>query len=119
MSKHTALTPSIGVDAIWLKQDAFTAKLNGADAFDYASAEETFVRLPVGVRADWAARTNETTAWSAFADLSVAPQFGGTEADAEVTGVHTRHRQLEFHVCRRLCCKPQARRLGAHEPREP
>ena len=89
MSKHSAITPYIGVDAVWLKQDAFTAKLNGADAFDYASADETFVRLPVGVRADWAARTNETTAWSAFADLSVAPQFGGTEADAEVTGVHT------------------------------
>ena len=86
---RTVITPYVGFDAVRIEQDAFTAKLAGANAFEFESVDGTYYRLPIGVRLDYAKEISAKRTLAAFADLSVVPQFGDTEAEQTVRGVNT------------------------------
>ena len=77
------LTPYAGLEAVYVKSDGYTAKANGVDAFKYSGFDETFGRVPVGVKAQLGHGS-----FSGFVDASVTPQFGNTDAQETVKGVN-------------------------------
>ena len=88
--KRVWMTPYLGVDALKVKQDAFGASWNDMDAFEYAEAESTTVRVPVGVKVGTympMTLLRKSGTLNLDADFSYVPAFGEKEAESRITGV--------------------------------
>lgn len=83
VSKKWAFAPYLGVDAVKVKEKAYTVSIDGKRAFTYQDIEEDMVRLPIGVIAETTGKKS-----MAFVDISVTPQFG-VDGTRNIRGVNT------------------------------
>ena len=81
--------PHAGLRGVYAVNDDFTTKIDGEDAFRN-EADNTFTaQLPVGVAVEKAFALSSGWSVAPYADVTLMPQFGDTDAKTTVTGVGT------------------------------
>ena len=89
MLNRLLVMPYAGIEAVYVKEDGFSASIGGERAFEFGSVSETFGRVPIGVKISAANRYV-----AGYADLSVVSQFGNQDTKQTVTGVNTQASDL-------------------------
>lgn len=84
-----AVTPYVGLRAVYMMNDDFTTKVDGADAFKNDQDNTFTVQMPIGVAVSKAFDTASGWTLEPSFDVAIVPQFGDTDYDTTVTGAGT------------------------------
>ncbi|GEM_PF-3870761 len=84
-----AVTPYAGLRAVYMMNDDYTTKVDGADAFKNDQDNTFTVQMPIGVAVSMAFDTPSGWTLAPTLDVAIVPQFGDTDYNTTVTGAGT------------------------------
>ena len=86
---QVAVVPHAGLRGLWLMNDDFDTKIDGAKAFRNDQDDTFTMQLPIGVAFEKSFSTASGWTVTPLADITVTPQFGDTDYETTVTGIGT------------------------------
>lgn len=86
---QVAVVPHAGLRGLWLMNDDFDTKIDGAKAFKNEQDDTFTMQLPIGVAFEKSFSTASGWTVTPAADFTVTPQFGDTDYETTVTGIGT------------------------------